>query len=67
MLGFLNRTRRSRSGFRPGGIRGAALAGVGMLAWRWWKNRKGSEATSNQHRDRSFSESGSSHSAGQYS
>jgi hypothetical protein len=64
MLGFLNRTRRGRTAFRPGGIRGAALAGVGMLAWRWWRNRKGSEATSSQPRNRTFTGTGSSPSTG---
>jgi hypothetical protein len=64
MFGFLNRTRRSRSAFRPGGIRGAALAGVGMLAWRWWRNRKGSDTMSTPHRYRTFTGRGSSPSTG---
>jgi hypothetical protein len=64
MLNFLNRTRRGRSAFRPGGIRGAALAGVGVLAWRWWRSRKGSETTHSQHRDRTYTGTGSSPSTG---
>jgi hypothetical protein len=46
MFGFGN-TRNSRRQVRNdtfGGsnIRNAAIAGVGMLAWRWWRNRQSS-------------------------
>jgi hypothetical protein len=52
-----NLTRRSRRGtFSTGGIRGAALAGLGVLAWRWWRGRQGSESNRLSDRDRSFSE-----------
>jgi hypothetical protein len=41
MFGFGNNRRRARSGtFAPNRIRGAALAGLGMLAWQWWRNRQ---------------------------
>ena len=39
-LGNKNRGRRVRNDtFGGSRLRSAALAGVGMLAWRWWKNR----------------------------
>jgi hypothetical protein len=34
-------------------MRNAALAGVGMLAWRWWKNRQANQTPNYQ--DRAFS------------
>ena len=39
-----------RSGPLGGSLRGAALANVGMLALRWWRNRRFS-ATSRAGRD----------------
>jgi hypothetical protein len=40
-LGHSNRGRRVRNDtFGGSNIRNAAIAGVGMLAWRWWKNRQ---------------------------
>ncbi len=45
MFGLRNPGRRTRRGaFGGSNLRNAALAGVGLLAWRWWRNRK----TSNQ-------------------
>ena len=44
-LGNRNRGRRVRNDtFSGSRIRNAALAGVGMLAWRWWRNRQGNAA-----------------------
>jgi hypothetical protein len=53
MFGFGN-TRSSRRQVRNdtfGGsrMRNAALAGIGMLAWKWWRNRQASGATGNRH------------------
>jgi hypothetical protein len=42
MFGFGNRRRVRNDTFAPSRIRGAALAGLGMLAWRWWRNRQAS-------------------------
>jgi hypothetical protein len=45
MFGFGNRS-SSRSGYGRGGafspraLRRAAIAGLGMLAFRWWRNRR---------------------------
>lgn len=60
MFGFGN-SRSSRRQVRNdtfGGskLRNAALAGVGMLAWRWWRNRQ-SQGQPTTYRDGSFSES----------
>jgi hypothetical protein len=58
MFGFGNRNRGRRvrnDTFGGSNIRNAALAGVGMLAWRWWRNRQSSNQPSgSQHR--SFSD-----------
>jgi len=44
MFGFGNRTGSRRSYGRSGGgnhmLRNAALAGLGMMAYRWFKNRQ---------------------------
>jgi hypothetical protein len=40
MFGFGNRRRVRNDTFSPSRIRGAALAGLGMLAWKWWRNRQ---------------------------
>jgi len=41
MFGFgKNKRRRSRGFFGNSSLRNAALAGVGMLALRWWRNRQ---------------------------
>lgn len=43
MFGRRTAARRSRSGVFSGpNLRKAALAGVGMLALRWWRNRQAS-------------------------
>jgi hypothetical protein len=40
MFGFGSNRRRGRTEtFAPSRIRGAALAGIGMLAWQWWRKR----------------------------
>jgi hypothetical protein len=48
MFGFGNRNTRGRvrnDTFGGSRMRNAALAGVGMLAWRWWRNRQASGPT----------------------
>jgi len=41
MFGFRNSSRRSRGGtFSSSNLTKAALAGVGLLAARWWRNRQ---------------------------
>jgi len=41
MFGLGKNRRRARNDtFAPNRLRNAALAGVGMLAWRWWRNRQ---------------------------
>jgi hypothetical protein len=48
-LGNRNRGRQVRYGtFGGNRMRNAALAGVGMLAWRWWKNRQANQPSSYQ-------------------
>jgi predicted negative regulator of RcsB-dependent stress response len=32
------------------------LAGAGMLAWRWWKNRQASGSQQTTHANQSFTE-----------
>ena len=59
MFGFGNKRARVRNDtFAPNRIGGAALAGVGMLAWRWWRNRQKAGPTPTNP-DRTFSESSS--------
>jgi len=51
MFGFgnSNRGRRVRNDtFGGSRMRNAALAGVGMLAWRWWKNRQSTGSTTSR-------------------
>jgi hypothetical protein len=58
MFGFGKRNRRQvrNDTFSGSRLRNAALAGAGMLAWRWWRNRQSTNRpTSNP--DRSFTES----------
>jgi hypothetical protein len=58
MFGFGNTRRQTRNDtFGPSRIKGAALAGLGMLAWRWWRNRQAASPTRTSDRERSFSES----------
>lgn len=41
MFGLRNPGRRARRGtFSGTNLRNAALAGVGLLAWKWWRNRQ---------------------------
>ncbi len=59
MFGIGNRKLRARnSTFAPGRLRGAALAGLGMLAWKWWRNRQTSDTATNP--DRVFPEGSTS-------
>ena len=65
MFGFGNRNRyQARNDtFGPGRVRNALLAGAGMLAWRWWRNRQSSnQSTVNQ--DRTFTDAQQTRSAG---
>jgi hypothetical protein len=52
MFGFGNRNRQQvrNDTFGPSRVRNALLAGAGMLAWRWWRNRQstGSQSSGNQ-------------------
>ena len=60
MFGLVNRNRGRRvrnDTFGGSNIRNAALAGVGMLAWRWWKNRQGSTNRTTNYQDQSFHDS----------
>jgi hypothetical protein len=46
MFGFGRRNRNTRrrtagiGGFMGGGLRRAAVVGLGMMAYRWWRNRQ---------------------------
>jgi hypothetical protein len=51
-----NRGRVRNDTFGPSRIRNAMLAGAGMLAWRWWKNRQASGSQQTNNPNRSFSE-----------
>jgi hypothetical protein len=44
MFGFGNRRQRRvrNDTFGSNKLRNAAIAGVGMLAWQWWRNRQSS-------------------------
>jgi hypothetical protein len=56
MFGLGNKRRRARSEtFAPNRIRGAALAGLGVLAWQWWRRRQASSQPG-AHPNRSFTE-----------
>ena len=58
MFGFGNRDKRQARNDTFGGnnMRNAAIAGVGMLAWKWWRNRQQSSQQRTGAADRSFSE-----------
>lgn len=59
MFGFGNKRRKVRNDtFGPGRIRTAAVAGLGMLAWKWWRNRQSTERATGSP-DRSFTEGSS--------
>jgi hypothetical protein len=46
MFGFgSNRGRRRNSTFSNTNLRNAAIAGAGVLAYRWWKGRQASRGT----------------------
>jgi hypothetical protein len=79
MFGFGNRNRnRVRNDtFGSSKLRKAAIAGVGMLAWQWWRNRQsntqskaqwsgGMNRSSIGNTEQSFSEETSSPVAGRY-
>ena len=79
MFGFGNRNRnRVRNDtFGSNKLRNAAIAGVGMLAWQWWRNRQSNTPSNSQwsggmnqssmgSSERSFSEETSSPAAGRY-
>lgn len=54
-LGNRNRGRRVRNDtFGGSRMRNAVVAGVGMLAWRWWKNRQANQRSNFQ--NQSFSD-----------
>jgi hypothetical protein len=41
MFGLGNKRRRARNdAFGRGKLGTAAMAGIGMLAWKWWRNRQ---------------------------
>jgi len=57
MFGFGSNRRQMRNDtFSSNRVRNAALAGVGMLAWRWWRNRQ-SPTQPNNYQNQSFSDS----------
>jgi hypothetical protein len=55
MFGFRNRRQARNDTFSPSRLRNAALAGVGMLAWKWWRNRHSTTQPRN-YQDRAFSD-----------
>jgi hypothetical protein len=64
MFGFGKNRRRGRNEtFAPSRIRGAALAGIGMLAWQWWRKRQETGRTRTS-ANRPFSESSRTPSTG---
>jgi hypothetical protein len=56
MFGFGNKRRVRNNTFGAGRLRGAALAGLGMLAWKWWRSRQAGANRPTTYQDRSFSE-----------
>ena len=79
MLGFGNRNRNrvQNDTFGSNKLRNAAIAGMGMLAWQWWRNRQSNNQSSTQwsggmnrspigNTEQSFSEETSSSAAGRY-
>ena len=72
-IGNRNRNRVRNDTFGSNKLRNAAIAGVGMLAWQWWKNRQsntpssgGMNRSTTGNSERSFSEETSSVSGGRY-
>jgi hypothetical protein len=41
--------------FSPHRLRNAALAGLGMLAWKWWRNRQDTPGRTRTNPENSFS------------
>jgi hypothetical protein len=64
MFGLGNKRRVRNETFSSSRVRNALLAGAGMLAWRWWRNRQGS-GQSSTHQTR-FSESSRTPASGAY-
>jgi hypothetical protein len=65
MFGFGTKRRRVRNDtFGSSRVRNALLAGAGMLAWRWWKNRK--EPSHSPNRQDGFTEAPRTPTAGVY-
>ena len=56
MFGLGNKRKVRNDTFSSNRIRGAALAGLGMLAWQWWRKRQASSRPVTNP-DRSFGES----------
>jgi hypothetical protein len=58
MFGFGNRTRGrvQNDTFGSNKLRNAAIAGVGMLAWQWWRNRQSTGQSSGNNFNRSSME-----------
>jgi hypothetical protein len=57
MFGFGNNKRQVRNDtFGPSRVRNAMIAGAGMLAWRWWRNRQAGSGRTNAPEDRTFSD-----------
>jgi hypothetical protein len=52
MFGLGNKRRVRNETFSSSRVRNALLAGAGMLAWRWWRNRQGTNP-STTHQSRS--------------
>jgi hypothetical protein len=50
MFGFGNRNRNrvQNDTFSSNKLRNAAIAGAGMLAWQWWKNRQSNTQSNTQ-------------------
>jgi predicted negative regulator of RcsB-dependent stress response len=65
MFGFGNRNRQQvrNDTFGPSRVRNAMLAGAGMLAWRWWRNRQANNQSTLNH-DRTFADTQQTRSAG---
>jgi hypothetical protein len=61
MFGIGNRNQRGRrvrnDTFGGSNLRNAALAGVGMLAWRWWRNRQSNANQPSSYQGQSFNDS----------
>jgi hypothetical protein len=55
MFGLKTRRSVRNETFSPSRIRGAALAGLGVLAWRWFRNRQASNNPTTTNPNQSFS------------